>query len=134
MKPQAQAIVKLLQESGALSSPQIQAALQISQPTASRHLAELVDEICTFGAARSTRYALGHSIGVLPAQQPLWAVDADGMVSRLGELTFLAKSQIHLGANGIDTIFETTAYCAGFFSSALCSGAVAGLFCRCWRV
>ena len=107
MKPQAQAIVKLLQESGALSSPQIQAALQISQPTASRLLAELVDEICKFGAARSTRYALGHSIGVLSAQQPLWAVDADGMVGRLGELTYLAKSQIHLGANGIDTIFET---------------------------
>jgi hypothetical protein len=109
MKPQAQAVIKLLQTSGALSSPSIQAALKISQPTASRILAELGDEIFTFGSARATRYALGHPIGVLPAQQPIWLVGVDGMVQRLGELTFLAKSQIHLGADGVNEIFNATA-------------------------
>jgi hypothetical protein len=109
MKPQAQAVIKLLQTSGALSSPNIQAALKISQPTVSRILAELGDEIFTFGSARATRYALGHPIGVLPAQQPIWAVGADGMVQRLGEITFLAKSQIHLGAEGVNEFFDATA-------------------------
>ena len=109
MKPQLQSVVKLLQESGALSSPNIQSALKISQPTASRILSQLEDEVFTFGSARATRYALGHSIGMLPAQQPIWGVGADGMASRLGELTFLARSQIHMGAPGVDEIFDVTA-------------------------
>ena len=109
MKPQAQSLIKLLQQSGALSSPNIQSALKISQPTASRILSELAGEIFTFGSARATRYALGHTIGMLPAQQPIWAVGADGLAKRLGDLTFLAKSQIHIGGDGVDEIFEATA-------------------------
>jgi HipA-like C-terminal domain len=109
MKPQAQALISLLQQSGALASPKIQSALRVSQPTVSRLLAELGDQVFTFGAARATRYALGHSIGLLPAQQPIWAIGADAMVQRLGALTFLARSQIHIGADGVDTIFEASA-------------------------
>jgi len=108
MKPQLQSVVKLLQESGALSSPSIQSALRISQPTVSRILSELEDEVFTFGSARATRYALGHSIGTMPAQQPIWGVGADGMASRLGDLTFLARSQIHIGADGVNEIFDVT--------------------------
>lgn len=109
MKPQLQSVVKLMQERGALSSTNIQSALKISQPTTSRILSELEDEVFTFGNARATRYALGHSIGVLPAQQPIWGVGADGRAGRLGHLTFLAKSQIHIGADGVDEIFDVTA-------------------------
>ena len=109
MKPQAQSVIQLLRERGAHSSPSIQTALKVSQPTVSRTLSELGVEIFTFGSARATRYALGHPIGALPAQQPIWAVGADGMVKRLGEFTFLAKSQIHIGADGVDEIFDATA-------------------------
>jgi predicted transcriptional regulator len=41
MTLQAQLLFNLLQVRGALSSPQIQAALNISQPTASRLLGDL---------------------------------------------------------------------------------------------
>lgn len=108
MPPKARSVLQLLQENGALSSPKIQARLLISQPTVSRILFELQDEIFSFGSARATRYALGHAIGTQPARQPIWAFGPDGVAKRLGFLTFLAKSQIHLGADDVDVIFDAT--------------------------
>lgn len=98
-----------MKSSGVCKSADIQAALKISQPTVARALSDLDDEVFTFGSARSTRYAMGHPIGSLPAQQPIWMVDCNGMATRIGNLTFLAKSQIHLGADGVDEIFYPTA-------------------------
>jgi hypothetical protein len=109
MKPLAQSVINFLQSSGVCTSAEIRVALKISQPTVARVLSDLDDAVFTFGSARSTRYALGHSIGALPAQQPIWFVDANGIPKRLGSLTFLSKSQIHLGAAGVDEIFDATA-------------------------
>ena len=108
MKPQVQAVINFLQSNGVCTSSDIQTAFKVSQPTAARIISSLGDAIFTFGAARSTRYALSHTIGPLAAQQPIWLVDAEGIPKRLGNLTFLSRSQIHLGAEGVNLIFDAT--------------------------
>ena len=108
MHHKAQFVINFLQSSGVCTSADIQTALKVSQPTVARILSDLEDEIFTFGSARSTRYALGHSIGVMPAQQSIWMVDVNGSSKRIGQLTFLSKSQIHLGADGVDEVFDAT--------------------------
>lgn len=108
MHPQAQSVINFLQSSGVCTSADIQSALKISQPTVARVLSDLEDEIFRFGSARSTRYALGHPIGAMPALQSIWMVDVNGSPKRMGSLTFLSKSQIHLGAAGVDEVFDAT--------------------------
>ena len=109
MKPNEQALRSLLAQQGTLSSAVIQQALGISQPSASRLLAALGDEIVTVGAARSRRYALGAAIHSLSPHQPLWRVDEGAQVQRLGQLNFLARAQIHLQGEGVDLVFDSSA-------------------------
>lgn len=105
-------LTRFLQTQGASSSAAIQRALKISQPTASRLLSRLADEVVPLGAGRATRYALAHPIGMHAAVQPLWMIDGRGIAKRMGTLTFLAKSQIHVQADGVDQLFEPSAACA----------------------
>ena len=60
-------------------------ALGASQPTVSRTLAELGDEVVRFGAARSIQYALRDAVRGLP-DIPVHRVDAEGRIRRLGTL------------------------------------------------
>jgi Fic family protein len=64
-----------LQSQGAATSAQIQAALNISQPTASRLLKQLDDEVIVCGQGKRTRYALAAPIGQAAAQQAIWRTD-----------------------------------------------------------
>lgn len=59
--------------------------LGISQPTLSRALAELGDEVVRIGAARSIQYALRDNLRGLP-DIPVHQVDAEGRIRRLGNL------------------------------------------------
>lgn len=106
MKPKKQALIHYLQSQGARTSQDIQAALKISQPTASRLLAAMSDEVIALGSGRSTRYAVAHPIGNAAAQQPIWRIGEDGQAQRVGLLSFLARSQIHIEAEGVNTLFE----------------------------
>ena len=57
----------------------------VSQPTISRALTELGDEIVRIGAARSIQYTLRDSARGLP-DTPIYRVDAEGRIRQLGTL------------------------------------------------
>lgn len=70
---------------GPLSARQLSESMGISQPTVSRALAELGDDLVRIGAARSIRYALRDTVRGLP-DIPIYRVDAEGRISPLGTL------------------------------------------------
>ncbi len=70
---------------GPLSASQLSESMGISQPTVSRAIAELGDDIVRIGAARSIRYALRDTVRGLP-DIPIHRVDAEGRMSPLGTL------------------------------------------------
>lgn len=70
---------------GPLSARQLSESMGISQPTVSRAIAELGDDIVRIGAARSIRYALRDTVRGLP-DIPIHRVDAEGRMSPLGTL------------------------------------------------
>ena len=71
--------------SGPLSVRQLIENVGVSQPTISRALSELGDEIVRIGAARSIQYALRDTARGLP-DIPIYSVDADGRIRQLGTL------------------------------------------------
>ena len=77
--------LRLALEQGPQSARQLVEQLGISQPTASRALAALGDEIVRIGSGRSIHYALRDSArGV--GELPVYRVAADGTLLRLGVL------------------------------------------------
>jgi hypothetical protein len=70
---------------GPLAARQLLDSLGVSQPTLSRALAELGDEIERLGAARSIQYALRDGLRGLP-DLPVHRVDAEGRIRPLGTL------------------------------------------------
>ena len=76
-----QAMLSVLRQHGQpLRSAQLQERLQISQPTASRALAALVQrgEVVKLGQGRSQHYALPRTVMGVGQQIPVSAVDAAG--------------------------------------------------------
>ncbi len=98
-------ILAYLRLHGASKSQSIQSELKISQPTASRHLNSLSDEIVGLGRGRSIRYAIAEPIGDGAAQQPIWQIGEKGERVQLGVLSFLEKSQIHIQAHGVNELY-----------------------------
>lgn len=86
----------LLAQGGTFTAQQLQAATGKSQPSISLALAKLAPEVCKLGAARSTRYALTHTILGLPAQQPLTWTTPDGQLQAFGSLHFLQSGQVYV--------------------------------------
>jgi len=105
----SQRLIAHLQRRGASTSVELQAALRVSQPTASRLLAGLSGQVLTLGRGRASRYALAQPIGPYGAQHTLWAVDGNGQAQALGSVSLLARSQLHLAASGVDILFEPSA-------------------------
>lgn len=101
-------ILAYLRLHGASSSESIQAELNISQPTASRHLNALSDEIVGLGRGRSITYAIAEPIGRSAAQQAIWQISEEGERIQLGVLSFLEKSQIHIQAPGVNALYDST--------------------------
>lgn len=71
---------------GPLSARQLADSVGISQPTVSRALGELGDEVLRFGAARSIQYALRDERRGLP-DMVVCRVDTEGRILRLGVLS-----------------------------------------------
>jgi hypothetical protein len=70
---------------GPLSARQLIENIGVSQPTISRALRELGDEIVRIGAAQSIRYALRDTTRGLP-DIPIYRVDAEGRIRQEGTL------------------------------------------------
>lgn len=84
MSPHAEAI-RLRLAGRPLAALQLADSVGISQPTVSRALAELGDEVVRFGAARSIHYSLRDAGRGLP-DMAVYRVDAEGRIRRLGVL------------------------------------------------
>lgn len=108
MKHQEQLVADYLTSNGAASSSQIRTFLGVSQPTVSRILNALEDDLVVIGAGKLTQYAIAQPIGDHPAIQPIWLVGALGVAQRIATLSFLEKSQIHIEADGINEIYTPT--------------------------
>ena len=78
---------------GTATSPQLQARLGISQPSASRLLAPLLADstLVAVGSARARRYLLPREVPGVGRQVPIHAVQADGGVQFFGTLYPLAN-------------------------------------------
>ncbi len=83
-------------------------ALGKSQPTVSRLLQQMSDEVVALGRGRRTRYALKAPILGLPSHQPLWWTDETGRIERCGELNFLAGERIHVELAGLSLTTQGT--------------------------
>ena len=77
--------IRLHLAGGPQSARSLTEVLGVSQPTVSRALAELGDEVVRIGAARSIQYGLRDSQRGLP-DIPVYRVDAEGRIRRLGVL------------------------------------------------
>lgn len=109
MDPKEARLISYLQQHGVSSAAELQAALRVSQPTVSRLITSLSRQVLRLGEGRACRYALAHAIGPLAAQQTIWRVDEHGQRHALGLLSFLARSQVHISAAGVNLLFEPTA-------------------------
>jgi DNA-binding transcriptional ArsR family regulator len=85
LSPHAETIRTRL-SGGPLSARELIENVGVSQPTISRALRELGDEVVRIGAARSIQYALRDSARGLP-DMPIYRVDAEGRLRQLGTLT-----------------------------------------------
>ena len=84
MSPHAESI-RLRLSGGPLTARQLSESMGISQPTVSRALAELGDDIVRIGAARSIRYAMRDTVRGLP-DILIHRVDTEGRITLLGTL------------------------------------------------
>jgi DNA-binding transcriptional ArsR family regulator len=71
--------------SSPLAAAQLREKLGVSQPTMSRALAKLSDEIVMIGSARSIHYSLRDTRRRLP-DIPIYRVNAEGLIRKLGTL------------------------------------------------
>ncbi len=89
MSPHLDALRRLLRRAPPPTAKVLADALGASQPTVSRALAALGDEVLRLGKARQARYALARPLGTtgtVGARWPLYRIDADGRAQALGEL------------------------------------------------
>lgn len=88
----------LRRQGGALSSAELQTALQVSQPTVSRALAPLIQagEVQKVGAARKQRYVLPRTVRDVGRSVPVMRINAQGQPSPFGRMVPL----VGVGAKG----------------------------------
>ncbi len=92
----AQILQALRQRGGVASSAELQAALNISQPSMSRALAPLIQagKVQKVGAARSQRYVLPRHVAQVGSQVPIMRVDALGQASPFARMTLLEGGDV----------------------------------------
>nr|WP_315480235.1 type II toxin-antitoxin system HipA family toxin YjjJ [uncultured Rhodoferax sp.] len=86
----------LRRQGGALSSAELQAVLQVSQPTVSRALAPLIQagEVQKVGAARKQRYVLPRTVRDVGRSVPVMRINAQGQPSPFGRMVPLASGAV----------------------------------------
>ncbi|MDR1190867.1 MAG: hypothetical protein LBK60_04260 [Verrucomicrobiales bacterium] len=88
----AQRIRLELQARGIATAVELAVALRVSQPTFSRAIAGMGDEIVRLGETRATRYALALGRG-----ESLYRVTVSGQAEELGALQALSGGHFLLG-------------------------------------
>jgi hypothetical protein len=83
----------------AATSAQIQHALGVSQPTASRLIRELGTKVVRIGRGRSTRYALRRDLADIGSSWPVLEIDERGKPRPSGRLHALLGEQFWLESN-----------------------------------
>ena len=96
LNPDQLLILGVLRSKGVATSLEIQSAIGKSQPTVSRLVAGMADQVLTLGRGRATAYAFPQSIRGYAAQQPVWLTDASGNVHRAGTLSLLESDTLHV--------------------------------------
>lgn len=87
---------------GVATSPEIQRALGLSQPSVSRALASMGDAIVRIGQRRAARYGLPLDISGIGSTWPVFAVSETGEPELLGRLTSLYRDQYWFDAKQTD--------------------------------
>lgn len=92
---------------GVRTAAELAEALDVSQPTISRALAQFGDELLCLGGGRSRRYALARPLEGLGAVWPLYLIGPDALPVQIGRLHSLVGGSYWLErqARGWDTLF-----------------------------
>jgi len=94
-------LLSLLARVGPASAPLLTLELGISQPTLSRLVASLRDQVLSFGRARSTRYAVARDVQGVRQPVPLYeARPAWEKLRRVGELRAIGSRGFHVTYSG----------------------------------
>ena len=86
----AQQAIRLSLLTGARTAQELSQAAKVSQPTVSRALAGLGEEVVRIGRGPQTRYAIRSEIASLGSSWPLFLIGEDASPSQLGRLHCLA--------------------------------------------
>jgi len=82
-------LTPLLMARGPVSATELAAALGVNRTTIVRAIPDFGDELVTFGASRSTRYALRRQIWIAGNRWPIYAIDESGRARMWAELEAL---------------------------------------------
>ncbi|MFZ2452417.1 MAG: hypothetical protein WAW36_18065 [Methylovulum miyakonense] len=90
---------------GTLSARQPTENIGVSQPTISRALTELGDEVVRIGAARSIQYTLRDTTRGLP-DISIYRIDAEGRIRQLGTLIPVRPEGSVIRANALKILYK----------------------------
>lgn len=85
--------VSALLSEGVTTGTQLQRALGVSQPTFSRIVRELGEDIVRIGSGRSARYGLRRTLSGVGSAWPVLVVNQQGVPTACGQLNALARNQ-----------------------------------------
>jgi len=85
--------ISTLLSSGVTTGTQLQRALGVSQPTFSRIVRELGEDIVRIGSGRSARYGLRRTLPGVGSSWPVLVVNQQGVPTPCGQLNALARNQ-----------------------------------------
>src|ERR1700686_4484424 len=91
-------LVKAILARGIATGAELQRELKVSQPTLSRVIARLGEQIVRIGSTRNARYALRRELPQIGSSWPIFAVNEEGQASLLGHLHALARDQYWFAA------------------------------------
>jgi hypothetical protein len=91
-------IVKAILARGVATGAELQRELKVSQPTLSRVITRLGEQIVRIGSNRNARYALRRELPQIGSSWPVFAINEEGQASLLGRLHALARDQYWFAA------------------------------------
>jgi hypothetical protein len=91
-------MIKAILARGIATGAELQRELKVSQPTLSRIITRLGEQIVRIGSTRSTRYALRRELPHIGSSWPVFDINEEGQASLLGRLHALARDQYWFAA------------------------------------
>jgi hypothetical protein len=91
-------LVRALLAHGIATGAELQRELKVSQPTLSRLITQLGEQIVRIGRSRNARYALHRELPLIGSSWPIFVVNEEGQPSLLGRLHAVAHDQYWFAA------------------------------------